>query len=249
MDLSAQYEHQYRWRCWQQAYQALPPRAEAHLLDLGCSLGDQSRDLAALGARVLGIDADEQLITIARSRQIPGATFELGDIREPNVEGPVDGIWASFVAAYFPDLMSVLIRWRALLGPGGWIALTEVSSLFAHEPLSAGARSLLDTYAREAFEAGRYDFDMGCKLASHLALAGFHVEASRVLPDQELSFTGAADTDVLNAWAERLYRMRLLQERARQSYPSLQDDFLQCLSSPAHATECRVHFCIARSGT
>lgn len=246
MSLVHQYERQYRWRSWQQAYAALPPLAGSHVLDLGCAIGDQSRDLAALGARVLAIDADEQLLAHASSRGIPGASFALGDIRAPAVQAPFDGIWASFVPAYFPDLAPVLSRWRNVLRPGGWIALTEVSGLFAHEPLSSGARTLLGAYARESREAGRYDFDMGSKLASHLAAGGWEVEVDRILPDRELAFTGAAEPDVLEAWAGRLARMRLLQERASQACPSLQEEFLRCLSSPEHATGCRVHFCLAR---
>ena len=247
MELAAEYARQHGWRSWQQAYEALPSLAGARVLDLGCSIGDQSRDLAALGARVVGMEADEKLLACARSRRIPGAEFEFGDIREPAAQEPFDGIWASFVAAYFPeDLAPVLVQWRNLLRPGGWIALTEVSGLFAHEPLSADARALLDVYARESFEAGRYDFEMGGKLDGYLATAGFDVETRRILPDSELSFAGAADPDVLQAWADRLARMRPLLDRARQANLPLQDDLLRCLASPAHTTECRVHFCVAR---
>ena len=246
MDLAAQYGRQYGWRSWQQAYEALPSLASARVLDLGCSIGDQSRDLAALGARVVGIDGDEKLLACARSRAIPGAMFELGDIREPAAQGPFDGIWASFVAAYFPDLSPVLARWRSLLRPGGWIALTEVSGLFAHEPLSAGVRALLHAYVYEAREVGRYDFEMGDKLESFLAMAGFETETHCLLADRELSFAGTADQDVLQAWADRLARMPLLQDRARQANLPLQEDLLRCLASPAHTTDCRVHFCVAR---
>lgn len=246
MDLVTQYARQYAWRSWQQAYEALPSLANAHVLDLGCAIGDQSRDLAGFGARVTGIDADEHLLAVARSRAIPGTTFVFGDIREPAVQGPFDGIWASFVAAYIPDLAPVLARWRSLLRPGGWIALTEVSALFAHEPLSADVRALLDIHVREAIERGRYDFEMGSKIESHLATAGFEVQTSRILADRELSFDGAADPDVLQAWAERFARMPSLQDRARRAGVALEKDFLRCLASAAHTTQCRVHFCIAR---
>lgn len=140
----------------------------------------------------------------------------------------------------------MLARWRDLLHPGGWIALTEVCGLFSHEPLGAGGRGLLDSYVREAFDAGRYDFDMGGKLAAYLKAAGFQVEVERILPDRELSFTGPAGPDVLEAWAERLARMTLLQERARSEFPSLKEEWLRCLSAADHSTDCRVHLCIAR---
>jgi len=246
MELATQYGRQYSWRSWQQAYQALPPLNGARVLDLGCAIGDQSRDLTSRGAQVVGVDADECLIAHARSRQIPGAVFNLGDVRDPGLDGKFDGIWASFLPAYFPDFAPVLARWRGLLHPGGWIALTEVCGLFSHEPLAAGARGLLDSYVRDAFGAGRYDFGMGGKLAAYLKAAGFKIEVERILPDRELSFTGPAGPDVLEAWAERLARMTLLQERARRECPSLKEEWLRCLSAADHSTDCRVHFCIAR---
>jgi SAM-dependent methyltransferase len=246
MDLATQYARQYGWRSWRQAYNALPAVAGACILDLGCAIGDQSRDLAAFGARVLGIDADPTLLAFAQSRCIPGAVFEVGDIREPAVQGPFDGIWASFVAAYFTGLPAVLSTWRDLLRPGGWIALTEVSGLFDHRPLSAQVRALLEAYAREGRESGRYDFDMGSRMERYLAMAGFEVVTHRILADGELSFNGAAAPDVLQAWAHRLARMRLLQEKAREARLSLDQDFLGCLASPAHTTGCCVHFCIGQ---
>jgi trans-aconitate methyltransferase len=246
MDLASQYDLQYQWRSWQQAYALLPPLAGARVLDLGCAVGSQARDLATRGALVLGIDANSELVARARSRQIPGASFELGDIGSPKVEGSYDGIWASFVAAYFPRLAGRLALWRTLLRPGGWIALTEVAGMFEHEPLPMEVRNLLAGYVRESCEAGRYDFDMGSKLAGHLEEAGFRVEAARTLADRELSFAGPADADVLQGWKERLARMRLLQARARLEAPAFERDFLACLSSPAHTTRCLVHFCVAR---
>jgi SAM-dependent methyltransferase len=246
MDLANQYARQYNWRSWKDAYRALPSMAGARVLDLGCSIGDQSRDLAVRGAHVVGIDADEELLARARNRAIPGAVFERGDIRDPQVRGIFDGIWASFVAAYCPDLPPVLARWRNLLRPGGWIALTEVSGLFAHEPLDPGARAILDAYVRESLELGRYDFDMGAKLEGYLAAAGFAIETHRILPDRELSFNGVADPDVLQAWSKRLARMRLLQDRARQASVPLHENLLESLASPGHRTDCHVHLCVGR---
>ena len=244
MDLAAQYARQYAWRSWQEAYEALPSLAGARVLDLGCAIGDQARDLAARGAHVVGIDADDALLATARTRALPNAMFEAGDIRDPKVQGVFDGIWASFVPAYFPELPPVLARWRNLLRPNGWIALTEVSGMFDHEPLHPGARAVLDAYVRESQAAGRYDFAMGAKLERCLAAAGFTIQEHLVLPDRELSFAGAADPDVLQAWAERLARMRLLRDRAREANVPLEDMLLQCLASPAHETKCQVHFCV-----
>ncbi|WP_167784606.1 class I SAM-dependent methyltransferase [Ramlibacter rhizophilus] len=246
MDLASQYEQQYRWRSWQQAYGPLPSLAGTRVLDLGCAIGEQSRDLAARGAQVVGIDGNEELLARARSRGVPGATFTRGDIRDPQVQAPFDGIWASFVAAYFPDLPAVLSKWRELLRPGGWIALTEVSGMFDHQPLSSGACDFLKKYAHDSRQAGRYDFDMGGKLADHLVTCGFQVRKVDILPDRELSFSGPADPDVLVAWEARLDRMRLMRERALDAGLQIKAELLDCLSARGHTTECRVHFCLAR---
>lgn len=246
MDLTAQYARQHAWRGWKEAYAALPSLAGARVLDLGCAIGDQSRDLVGLGAEVVGIDADEALLTRARSRPTPGASFELGDIRDPVIQDAFDGLWASFVPAYFPDLHSVLARWQRLLKPGGWIALTEVAGMFDHQPLPPGTRALLEAYVSESLEVGRYDFNMGGKLGAHLAAAGFMVQTQRILPDQELSFDGAADPEVLDAWRHRVARMRLLTDRAHEAGVPLEEHLLHCFGSSTHTTACRVHFCLAR---
>jgi 2-polyprenyl-3-methyl-5-hydroxy-6-metoxy-1,4-benzoquinol methylase len=75
MDLADQYRHQYSWRDWQTAYETLPPLQGKTVLDLGCGVGDQSADLARLGATVVGVDANAQLVAASESRGIPGAAF------------------------------------------------------------------------------------------------------------------------------------------------------------------------------
>jgi SAM-dependent methyltransferase len=245
MSRADEYERQYRWRAWQQAYGALPPLAGQRVLDIGCAVGDQARDLASRGADVVAIDGDADLVAYARSRH-RGVTFVAADARDPPIAGAFDGIWSSFAPAYFPSLVPVLARWRELLRPGGWIALTEMSGLFAHEPLSAKAKQLLEAHARDAFDANRYDFEMGRKLPDHLAAAGFDLESHQLLPDRELTFSGAAAADVLLAWSQRLARMPALRERAARVHPDFTREFLDCLVSPGHTTTCEVHFCLAR---
>ena len=51
------------------------------MLDLGCAVGDLAAELAARGARVIGMDLNEELLAEARARGLPGARFDLGDLR------------------------------------------------------------------------------------------------------------------------------------------------------------------------
>src|SRR5437870_10487058 len=70
VNLSVEYSQQYQWRPWRRIYAALPDLRGQTLLDLGCGVGDQAADLAARGARVIGIDMNDELLRTARSRNI-----------------------------------------------------------------------------------------------------------------------------------------------------------------------------------
>jgi SAM-dependent methyltransferase len=246
MSLAREYRRQLAWRDWPRVLDALPPLEGRLVLDLGCAVGDQAALLTARGARVVGIDSDEALLADARSRSIPGVELRLLDLRTlPDLGVVADGIWSSLAPAYFPDLPRVLASWARHLRPGGWIALTEIDDLWAHEPLGPDARALLDAYVREAFEAGRYDFRMGRKLAAHLEASGFAVSRTMTLEDRELSFSGAAPTEIVEAWSARLDRLQRLRELCGDRFDELRAEILRCLASPEHRSGTRVVCCIA----
>src|SRR5512144_144242 len=179
MALADEYPRQFRWRAWGAVLAALPEMANRVVFDLGCAIGDQAALLAERGALVVGFDTNEDLLAVARGRAIPGATFIHADIRDTeSAPRSPDGLWCSFVAAYVPDLAPLLGSWLRRLRPGGWLALTEIDDLFGHGPLSSTSRELLDRFADEGHEAGRYGFRMGHELEEHAARAGFEVTRS-----------------------------------------------------------------------
>jgi SAM-dependent methyltransferase len=249
MSLAQEYRRQLEWRDWPRALDALPPLAGRLVLDLGCGVGDQAAALAARGARVVGVDLNEELLAEARSRGIPGAEFRLQDLRlSPDLGVLADGIWSSLAPAYFPELRRALESWARHLRPGGWIALTEIDDLWAHEPLRPDVRAVFDAYEREALEAGRYDFRMGRKLAAHLEAAGFTVAKAFSLDDRELSFSGPARPEILDAWAARLDRLARLHELCGERFPEVRAEFLRCLAAPDHRCGARVVCCIGTRG-
>jgi SAM-dependent methyltransferase len=246
MSLSDDYRRQFAWRDWPRVLEALPPLRGWTVLDLGCGVGDLAAELVGRGARVVGVDLNEELLEAARGRGLAGAEFRKADLREPlELEVEVEGLWGGFVAAYFPDLPVALSRWAAHLRPGGWVALTEIDDFFGHEPLAERTRELFDGYAREALAAGRYDFHMGHKLRGHLEGSGFTVSDELVLADRELSFDGPADPEVVEAWRARLERMRLLRNFCGPDFDNLRADFLSCLTRADHRSLARVCFCLA----
>jgi len=246
MSLVDEYRRQSGWRDRVGALDALPPLEGCLVMDLGCGLGDVAEQLVGRGARVLGVDLDEELLAVARSRDLPGADFVAADLREPfRLPVEVDGLWGSFLAAYFVDLPSALRRWSRHLRPGGWIALTEIDDLFGHAPLAARTRELLDAYAEEALEQGRYDFRMGRKLGAHLEAAGFHVTRELTLHDRELAFTGPAPPEILDAWSRRFDRMKPLHDVCGSELPRVKEDFLGCLANLDHTCTANIHCCVA----
>ncbi len=62
------------------------------ILDLGCGAGYDSKLLYRFGARVVGVDISENLISIAK-KEVGGCKFFVGDISEPlDKLGKFDGI-------------------------------------------------------------------------------------------------------------------------------------------------------------
>lgn len=83
-----------------------------------------------------------------------------------------------------------------------------------------------------------------------LQQCGFTISSELMLPDAELSFEGPALPEVIEAWGNRLDRLKLLRDLAGPGFDDLREEFLQCLASPEHQSTARVCCCIAvKSGS
>jgi len=249
MSLADEYAAQERWRAWDAMLDRLPLQTDQTVLDLGCGPGAVAARLADRGARVIGIDRDPELLAIARARCPHGCRLveaDLGQGLPPDLP-PVDAIWSSFLAAYFPRLDRVLPGWIAPLKPGGWIALVEVDRMWAgHRPLSAETRRVFERFAALGRKSGLYDPDMGAKLASFLHAAGLEITERGRWPDAELAFQAPAAPDVLEAWRRRFDRMPALRRwLGEAAFPRVRDDFLACLAATDHASDAAVVMVVA----
>jgi SAM-dependent methyltransferase len=246
--LVEEYIRQERWRRWDEALAVLPLERGDRVLDIGCGVGDVAARLDGRGVDVVGIDSNAELIAAARARY-PQVRFVEADVQDLAAEslGLFDGLWASFVTAYFPNLVPVLARWSdRLLRPGGWIAMVEVDDLLGHEPLSGTLRAQVARFYDEARLAGRYDFEGGRKLASAARAVGLKVVHEGVLVDDELGFGGAAPAEVLRAWSARLARMGGLQAFMGDRFSHFEQAFMDALRSESHQSRARVFFVLAR---
>ena len=245
MGLASEHKKQFGWRDWPTIFDALPPLQGQTILDLGCGVGDLAAEFVGRGARVIGVDMNEELLREARSRQLANAEFRAADLRTlPDLGLAADGLWCSFAAAYFPDLPTVLTAWARSLTAGGWVALTEIDDLFGHEPLSVRTKALFRAYAERVLAAG-YDVHMGHKLRAHLERSGFSVTKMLTLDDQELSFSGPARPEVLDGWRDRFDRMKLLRDVCGLDIDQVQAEFLGCLKRADHTSIAKVYCCIA----
>ena len=246
-ELSAQYGRAERWRHRDEAIACLPVKAGQRILDLGCGVGQVAARFHRLGGQVIGVDANEELLTAARARY-PEVRFEQLDLREltPASFGQVEGVWTSFVAAYASNLDKAVARWRDCLVPGGWLALVEMDDLFGHEPLPSSIRDhVIELYAWSK-AAGRYDFECGHRLAGAAERAGLTIIHEGTVPDDELSFQGPAPTDVLEAWRLRLQRLIGPKTFFGARFPEFERAFLHALASPDHRSQTRVFIVVAQ---
>jgi len=96
------------------------------VLDVGCAAGHLSALLASGGADVLGVDASEAMVAIARDRFGDVAAFERADVTEPLSleDASVDVITASLVLHYLKDWSVTLTEFRRVLRPGGLLVFS-----------------------------------------------------------------------------------------------------------------------------
>ncbi|MBI1948572.1 MAG: class I SAM-dependent methyltransferase [Deltaproteobacteria bacterium] len=247
MALPDEYERQQRWRRYGDALKQVPLVRGQRVLDLGCGVGAASALFAAAGADVIGVDVDDALLLRARELHAE-LRFEKHDVGalDASTFGRVDGIWASFVAAYFSDLPSFVARLRELLVDGGWVALVEIDDLLGHEPRSAAFAADIAGFYAWARAQGGYGFLHGRALAPALRDAGFELVHEGTLEDGELSFRGPASADVVEAWRSRFTRMGGMRTYYGDRFGEVSGEILAALQAPSHRSLCRVDIVVAR---
>ncbi len=104
-----------------------------HWLDAGCGSGTLARYLLEAGANVLGVDAAEEMITLARELAIakriePTEQLRFEHIatiaRLPLADRLLDGILCSSVLEYVPDPAACLTEFARVVRPGGLLVVS-----------------------------------------------------------------------------------------------------------------------------
>ena len=246
MSLAKEYRRQFKWRDWSKALDLCPISPGQMVLDLGCGPGDVSNLLADRGCIVIGVDANEELLNVARQECKSDCTFIQSDLSSLNLgSSKFDGLWCSFTAAYFMDFSKVFDSWLLFLKPNAWVCITDIDDLFGHAPIKDKFKVKVNEFYDQAVKDRRYDFRVGRKISSVLKDKGF-LTSSLILEDSELSFQGKASTDVVQAWRDRLNRMNGLKTFLGEDYEEFSENFLACLDRVDHTSHCKVVCCYGR---
>lgn len=153
----------------------------AAVLDAGCGIGRTTRLLAdrlADPGRVVGLDADPDLLEVARDRR-PGegpveVDYRTGDATDlPFDDDSFDLVFARFLLAHLPEPDVAVREFRRVCRPGGTVAVQEPDFAStgawppspAYEQAEELARPLFDVEAgrkawRQLRDAGVRDLDV-----------------------------------------------------------------------------------------
>lgn len=109
----------------------LPDLTGRRVLDAGCGRGEGSRDLAARGGSVVGVDLSEEYVATARERHGDAVEFYQGDFAEGLAfldSGSFDVVVCGLALAHVPDWDRAFETFGRLLDDGGSVVV------HAHHP-------------------------------------------------------------------------------------------------------------------
>jgi trans-aconitate 2-methyltransferase len=92
------------------------------VVDLGCGAGNLTLLLAQRWpeARVLGVDSSPEMIE--KARELDGAEFVVGDVRDWRPRAPVDVLISNATFQWIPGHLDLLPQLVGAVAPGGWFA-------------------------------------------------------------------------------------------------------------------------------
>jgi len=250
MNLTEEYKRQNKWRDWESYIERLTIDNNDTLIDFGCGIGVVTKMLANKASKVVGIDNNLELIKEAKrtnlAENIRYVYDNLSSLNYQNLPAG-DGIWSSFVAAYFPDFAPILANWINILKPNGWLAIVEMSTLFDHEPLSLSTKEIFKDYTKRQRMNSMYDFEMGSRIKDIVTDHGLSIIHEEDKIDRELAFNGPAEPEIRKSWEYRFDRMVGFKEYlGDEKFYSIKNEFLDCLSDEHHTSNTIVKFIVAK---
>lgn len=119
-------DHDTYWRFHRDGFFALVPPPGRRTLDMGCGEGRVSRDLAALGHRVVGVDLSLTLVRAARDHPQPVAVARADAACLPFADHSFDLVVAFMTLHDMDEPASAVSELARVLQPGGQAAVAVV---------------------------------------------------------------------------------------------------------------------------
>ena len=110
--------HSYVWNFGRGLIEWLNPQPGERILDAGCGAGQLTAEIAASGARVLGVDSAPSMIAQAR-QNYPGLEFALADLTAFTTDEPFDAVFSNAVLHWVRPPEEAARRLALALRPGG----------------------------------------------------------------------------------------------------------------------------------
>jgi ubiquinone/menaquinone biosynthesis C-methylase UbiE len=100
------------------------PRGVA--LDAACGTGRHAQHLASLGYEVIGVDATDAMLDVAR-KKLPGSDLRSGTLEAlPVDDASVDVVTCALALTHVPALVPVYAEFARVLRPGGWLVTSDM---------------------------------------------------------------------------------------------------------------------------
>jgi SAM-dependent methyltransferase len=113
-----------------EALRLVPPQEGQRVLDIGCGLGDTTREIAALvgpNGEAVGVDAGQNFIETATAEAaeagVENARFLVADVQTDPLGGPYDMAFSRMGTMFFISPVAALRNVRQSLVPGGQLAM------------------------------------------------------------------------------------------------------------------------------
>lgn len=111
-------KHAFVWQSAKGLLDLLAPQRGESILDLGCGTGHLTAEIAATGARVVGIDRSADMIAEAKAKY-PAIDFQVVDATQLKFDQQFDAVFSNAALHWILDAKAVVAGIARALKPGG----------------------------------------------------------------------------------------------------------------------------------
>ena len=113
-------KHAFVYEYGQELVQFLDPKEDEFILDLGCGSGQLTNEISKSGARVIGMDSSNEMVSEAKNNY-PNLQFFAKDAANFEFEKPFDAIFSNAVLHWVKNSGGAVLSMYKNLKPGGRI--------------------------------------------------------------------------------------------------------------------------------